>query len=238
MDVESAEVLYQRGLEAYRASTPDLSSARAHWSAALERRDELTAPQRARLCRSLGNLTFRQERPLEAAAWYTAAIRLDPRDGDAWSNLEFARSKAGLEPADRGDLAATFERATHALTRAESEWLALVMAILLAILIVLRAFVLGSAATRPLIMTGLLALVAAVPWFVHWRESDRDPVFVVSTAGVQVASEPSAAASKVALLPAGASAQRLEDVAGWTRVETEAGERGWVPAQAMFALKR
>src|SRR5688572_27055520 len=125
----SLQALYQRGLDAYRAPTPDFATARASWSQALARAQGESAALRAQLCKSLGNVAFRQERPLEAAAWFSAATLLEPRDGDAWSNLELARSKAGLEPADRGDMAATLERVLHALTPAEAEWLALGMAL-------------------------------------------------------------------------------------------------------------
>ena len=231
--------LYARGLECYRAATPDQAGARRCWTEALDPALGANRAQRAQLCKSLGNSAFRQERPLEAAAWFSAAVALSPRDADAWSNLEFARSKAGLEPADRGDLSATFERLSHYLTLAESEWLALAMAALLAGGIVLRAFVLGAAASsRPLALLLVLTLIALVPWLVQSGEVARDPVFVISTAGVPVTSEPRPAASKVALLAAGAQARRLEELAGWVRVETRAGERGWVPADAVFALRR
>ncbi len=234
----SIEALYQQGLDAYRAATPDLATARASWTAALEGATIEGAARRAQLCKCLGNVAFRQERPLEAAAWFSAAIRLSPRDSDAWSNLEFARSKSGLEPADRGDLSATFERVVHALNLAEAEWLALGTALILGALICLRAFVLGRAAARPLWVAIVLAPVCCLPWIVQLREAGKDPVFVVSTAGVTVGSEPRVAAAKVALLSAGARAGRLEQLAGWVRVETERGERGWVAADTVFALRR
>lgn len=234
----SVEALYAQGLAAYRAPTPDLATARASWSAALDKAADLGPATRAQLCKSLGNLAYRQERPLEAAAWFSAAIRLVPRDSDAWNNLEFARSKAGLEPADRGDLAATFERVLHSLTLAEAEWLALFTALALALLIVLRAFVLGRAANRPLWVALVLAPILCSSWIVQWSEASGDPVFVVSTAGVTVGSEPRMAAPKVALLAAGARAQRIEQLAGWVRIETARGERGWVAADSVFALRR
>jgi tetratricopeptide (TPR) repeat protein len=230
--------LFQQGLEAYSAGTPDYASARANWTAALQAAHESSARERARLCKNLGNVAFRQERPLEAAAWFSAAIRLTPRDGDAWSNLELARAKAGLEPADRGDLEATFERVVHALTLAEAEWLALAAAAGIAVLLCLRALVFGRAATRWLGLGLVLAAFAVVPWCVQLFENQRDPVCVISTAGVPLQSEPRASATKVALLSAGARAQRLEELAGWVHLATEHGERGWVPAETVFALRR
>ncbi|HTF87202.1 MAG TPA: SH3 domain-containing protein [Planctomycetota bacterium] len=232
------EKLYQQGLDAYSSPVPDYAAASASWTAALELTPGANAAERARLCKSLGNVAFRQERPLEAAAWFSAAIRLTPRDSDAWANLELARTKAGLEPADRGDLAATFDRVVHSLSLAEAEWLALCAALGIASLIVLRALVFGRAATRWLALSTALGALAVVPWCVQLLESGRDPMFVISTAGVAVQSEPRAAATKVALLSAGARADRLEELAGWVRVATEHGERGWVPAETLLALRR
>ncbi|HUR29253.1 MAG TPA: SH3 domain-containing protein [Planctomycetota bacterium] len=229
---------FQEGLDAYSAATPDYPAARAAWTIALEESRGASAHERALLCRNLGNVAYRQDRPLEAAAWFTAAIQLEPRDGDAWSNLELARTKAGLEPADRGDLAATLQRVVHALSLREAEWLALGAALGVALLVVLRALVFGRALTRWLPVAVALAAALSVPWCVQLAEARRDPLFVISTAGVAVQSEPRAASTKVALLPAGGRAERLEELAGWVRVASSAGERGWVPAETVLALRR
>lgn len=228
--------LYAAGVQHYRAL--DYAGARASWTQALEHPDRLDAHGRAQCCKGLGNVAFRQERPLEAAAWFTAAIELSPRDAEAWSNLELARSKAGLEPADRGDLGATLQRVLHALSLAEAEWLALFVALALAAGIVLRALVFGRAANRWLGLAAVLGAFALLPWLVRLREAAHDPLFVQSSAGAALLSEPRIAASKLALLPAGSRALRAETVAGWVRVETEAGTRGWVSGESVFALRR
>lgn len=103
--------------DAYRRG--DFDAATRAWTQLLADRS-LPAAERARLCFNLGNAAFRDERPLEAVGWYEAALRLAPRDGDAWANVEHARSAAGLAPKDRGDLAATLSRLAYAPTRAES----------------------------------------------------------------------------------------------------------------------
>lgn len=237
--VADVDTLFRRGMEAYRAPTADFAGARAHWIAALAQATHgESSGVRAQLCKSLGNVAFRQERPLEAAAWFTAAIRLLPRDGDAWANLEFSRSKAGLEPLDRGDLASTVRRLLLLQSLAEAEWLVLILAAVVLVLLSLRATVLGSAANRPLIVLCLLLSLSVVPWVVQWRESTRDPLFVVSTAGINVGSEPRASAAKVAVLSAGAEVLRLEELAGWTRVQCADGTRGWVASDTVFVLRR
>ena len=47
---------------------------------------------------------------MRAVAAYTAAVEAMPRSQTAWDNLELARSRAGLDPADKGDFAATVKR--------------------------------------------------------------------------------------------------------------------------------
>jgi hypothetical protein len=118
----------QAAVDAYRRG--DYAGAKSLWIATLETgRDESGAPlpdgERARILYDLGNAAFRAGEPLEAVGWYTASLRLRPRDAETWSNLEHARRTAKLEPADRGDLAATLGRLLTSITHVESQWLAL-----------------------------------------------------------------------------------------------------------------
>jgi tetratricopeptide (TPR) repeat protein len=233
---QTPESLYQSALASYRAL--EYGPAHERLLQALELSAERSDAQRALVCKALGNVAFRQEHPLEAAAWFSAAIELVPRDGEAWSNLELARSKAGLSPADRGDLMATLQRVLHALSLAEAEWLALLVALGLGLGVVLRALVFGRAATRWLGVAAVLGAFALLPWLVRLCEARYDPVFVVSSSGGTLLSEPRAAATKLDLLPAGSRALRQESVAGWTRVRTEEGKQGWVSDESVFALRR
>jgi tetratricopeptide (TPR) repeat protein len=113
--------------DAYRnGDFKNLSTARVLWS------DELADPsladeagKRARLCYNLGTLCLREGKNMEAVAWFSAALRLRPRDADTWANLEVARLNAGLDVADRGDLKASVEQLLNSLTKQESSLLAL-----------------------------------------------------------------------------------------------------------------
>ena len=102
----------------------------------------------------------------------------------------------------------------------------------------LRAWAVGSAVDRALVALALLLLLLVVPWVLRLSESSRDPVFVISTAGVDVLSEPRAGSARIAVLSAGARAERVEELAGWTRVVTADGVRGWASAESLFALAR
>ena len=224
---------HSRALEAYRSASYE--SARALWLAELERNDE-AAPDRARVLYNLGNTAFRLKRPLEAAAWYTATLRLAPRNEAAWHNLEFVRREAGLDPADRGDLSATAKRFASSLTLPESERLVLAVAALLVLALAWEALR-GSRASRATscALAGVLAL-ALVPWL--WRSSHAGerPLFVVQPEGAALLSEPRAEATLIGRVPAAAEAELVDSLPGWSRVRTVDGEAGWVSAEAVIPL--
>lgn len=51
---------------------------------------------------NLGNCYFRLGQPGRAILWYERALRLDPRNADARTNLAFVNSRITDEPGDRG----------------------------------------------------------------------------------------------------------------------------------------
>lgn len=224
---------HARALEAYGNASYEV--ARTLWLAELERADP-AAPDRASVLYNLGNTAFRLKRPLEAAAWYTAALRLDPRNESAWHNLEFVRREAGLDPADRGDLSATARRFASSLTLPESERLVLVVAALLALSLAWEALR-GSQASRAtsLVLAGVLAL-ALVPWLWRLAHTGERPVFVVQSEGAALLSEPRAEATLIGRVPAADEAERIDELPGWLRVRTSSGESGWVAAEAVIPL--
>lgn len=227
----------QAAVAAYRAD--DLESARTLWLDALQAgADELPDAERARLCYNLGNVAGRREQQLEAVAWYTAALRLRPRDDDTWANLELARLEAGLEAADRGDLAATVERLLASLTDSESAWLALFGLVPLALALGYEALR-GGRLGRWLALGALvLALSCALPWLRHRIESQREPVMVLAPDRVQVRSEPRSDAQRIEELSAGQVVARLDQLPGWVEVELDGRRRGWLRDSAVFDLGR
>ncbi len=228
--------LFQRGVEAFRDGDPE--SARALWLEVLEATRGLEpAPlDRASVLYDLGNAAFRLGQPIEAAAWYTACIRLDPRRSDAWANLELARSRAELDPADRGDLVATLRRALGFLTLAESEWLVLAAAALLLLVLLIEAVRGGLLWKRLALVFLLLLLLAMSPWVWRLSAGGEDPLFVLAADGVSVRSEPRADAAAIERLEPGEEVERVDELPGWARVELSGGERGWVPAEVTLAL--
>ncbi|MFN0007695.1 MAG: SH3 domain-containing protein [Planctomycetota bacterium] len=233
----------QAAIDAYRRGNHE--SAKSLWIAALESgKDESGSPlpsrERARILYDLGNASFRSDEPLEAVGWYTASLRLRPRDSDTWTNLEHARRTAKLEPADRGDLGATMWRLVTSITLAESEWLALAGAALWAVLLAAEALRGGRLFRRLSVAATFLALAGLVPWVIHRGRAARDTILVIAAeeGGTGVHSEPRPDAAVVANAPAGAELLRTDELPGWVKVVAEDGTAGWIESGAAFALRR
>jgi hypothetical protein len=231
--------------EAYRRG--DFEAAQNLWIAELDGDRTSAAPlsslERGRILYDVGNAAFRRGNVLEAVGWYTASLRVRPRDADTWKNLEHARATAKLEPADRGDLAATASRLLSSLTLAESEWLALAGAVLWLGALVAEALR-GGRTLRRLAWVGLVvALLGLSPWIYHRAHDGLDTVLVIEGAdaashGVEVHSEPRADATVIANVSAGDEAERLDELPGWTKIELPGGSPGWIESRAAFALRR
>lgn len=223
---------FQQGVEAYRRG--DYASAESLWRRLFERDDEAIDP--AVLRYDLGNAAFRLGRPLEAAGWYTAALRLAPRDADAWANLELARERAGLDPADRGDLVDTLRRLGTALTLAELEWTLVVLAAALLAVLLAEAFRGGLALRRVAWGLAALVLLVALLWAGRLLGRDHAPQFVVEPGGAALRSEPRADATAVGRAEAAAIVETLDGMPGWTRVRADGGLVGWVEEDALLVL--
>ena len=233
----------RKAVEAYRAG--DLDTARTAWLAVIEPEDpqERSAPpraERARILYDLGNVAFRKGSTLEAVGWYTASLRLRPRDADAWANLEHARSEAKLEPADRGDLSATLTRVLSSFTRAESEWLVILGALLWAGVLAMEA-VRGGRLWRRLAWLGAVCVLLSLsPWMYNQRFAERDTLISIEPKEqpLQVRSEPRADAAVIADVAPGEILERKDALPEWTKVELDSGLEGWVKKSSVFALSR
>ena len=223
---------FDRGVDAYRRG--DFAEASVFWRSCLD--DELAARDRARVAYNLGNAAWRGGDALEAVGWYTIALRGDPRSADVWHNLELVRAEAELEPADRGDLRATWNRLVTSVTPAESR--VLVLLALLPLALALLGEALRGGKLWRMAALGCLALAAlfAVPWMGHLLADGGETVLVVRTSPVALRSEPRRDLEPVGQLDPGAAAVRIDALPGWVRVETEDGVRGWLQEEAIFSL--
>jgi tetratricopeptide (TPR) repeat protein len=223
-------------IAAYRAG--DLAAARQGWTQVLAAEPRSEGDERGRVLFNLGNLAYREGRTLESVGWFSASLRLRPRDADTWANLEHARREAKLEPADRGDLRATLRRLLAASTPAEARLLALVGLLAWAAALAFEALR-GGRAGRWLAIGGAgFALLLSGPWL-HgvWTHVDQ-PALVIEDGQALVRSEPRADAAVVAEAQPGAEVEAVDALPGWTKIRVADGTEGWVGAAAVFALSR
>jgi len=223
---------FERGVEAYRRG--DQAEAAALWRTCLE--EELPAEDHARVAYNLGNAAWRTGNPLEAVAWYTIALRGEPRNADIWHNLEFVRAEAELEPADRGDLRSTWHRLMTSVTHAESRVLVLLALVPLLLALLGEAWF-GGKVWRLLSLACLgLTVLLSLPWVGHVLDEEADLVLVVRTSPVALRSEPRRELEPIAQLDPGAAVTRIDALPGWARVETDDGVRGWLQEDVIFPL--
>ncbi|MFT7486350.1 MAG: hypothetical protein ACI9F9_002205 [Candidatus Paceibacteria bacterium] len=222
---------------AYR--TGDLDTARVLWEEVLaECVDNEDPATRARLCYNLGNIALRENRALEGVAWFSASLRLRPRDEDTWSNLELARLNAGLEAADRGDLKATMDRLLGSWTNEESSIFALIGCLPLALAFAFEALR-GGRRARWLVFGSLgIAVLCATPWIRQQWLVGGDPVMVIAKEAPRSRSEPRADAPRVQEFSSGQVLQRTDQSPGWTEVQDQDGLRGWLDSEEVFGLNR
>lgn len=220
-------------VEAYRSG--DHVTAVQRWDELL-RTAELAPRERSRLFYNAGNAAARDGAWHLAVGYYTEALEGTPRDGDLWANLEFARREAGLEPADRGDLAATLGRLLSAWTSGEARWIALGGVLLLAVALAHEALR-GGRGGRVSAWIGLvLAVLASAPLARHELADESLRVFVTAERGVVLRSEPRATAQVLEHAEAGTYRRELDRLGQWVGVETTSGAKGWVPESGVFAL--
>lgn len=230
----ASEGAFERGVEAYRRG--DHAEAASAWRASLG--GELDPLARARVYFNLGNAHWRAGESLAAIACYTAAVRLDPRHADAWENLELARAKASLPPADGGDLGATLERLLTSLHPSERRVLLFGALLLWALVLVLETRFGGQGLRAALLTASGLVLLCALPWAHGLLAPGRErPMLVIASDGAALRSEPLEARDTVGELSALEEVERLDELPGWVRVERADGLRGWVRAETLFALE-
>jgi hypothetical protein len=223
---------FQAAVEAFRAG--DHQAASSLWRGLLDEHGTEIDP--ALLCYDLGNAAFRAGRVLESVGWYTAALRCDPRSPAAWANLELARQRAGLDPADRGDLGDTLRRLGTALTIAEIEWTLVALAGLVCAAILAEAWFGGVALRRIAWISAVAAVLCAGLWTWRLAREGGPSAFVTQSEGAVLRSEPRVDAAAVGRADAAEIVERLDELPGWVRVRSAENVHGWTEATAVLDL--
>lgn len=227
---------FQAAVDAYR--TGDLETARALFE---ELKEDAASPRdRAILLGNLGNIAFREERLFDAVALFTAATRSEPRNRDLWHNLELARAKAGLEPADPGDLAGTVAHLLALPTGAELRGAGWLLVGLLAV--ALGVEILRGGRGPKIAAVLIVALLAADLTLSEVRAAGaaKTTAMIVAPSGVELSSEPQAGRGLGIRLGPASEVVFIDRLGtegqpgAWAKVRSEAGT-GWIPAEGVLA---
>jgi len=231
---EASSSLDQSALVAYREGNP--AAASTLWIEALEA--ATSEQERGRLCYNLGNAAYRRDEVVQAVAWYHAALRYTPRDGDLWANLEFCRAEAELDPADRGDLVHSVQRLLRSLTRGESEWLWACALMLLALAGVGESLRGGAMWRRLFLGAFVVQLLCAGPLIWHLEHDGQNTWMITALEGGAGHSEPSDEAKQLAHLEAGLVLEELDQLPDWVKLADPQGRGLWVRTKDAFSLVR
>jgi len=226
------EQSFAAGVQSYREGA--WADARANFLEALAS----GGVERASVLRNLGNVAYREGKPLEAAGWFTAAVREAPRDAEAWRNLEFARREAGLDPADRGDLRDTAVRLATMLRLDEAQGVVLALLVLLALVLLWEALRGGLVSKVAACSVAALLALAFVPYVVQWSAQGARPQFVIQPEGAALNSEPRDAAALVGRLAPASTVEQIDALPGWVRVRSDEGLSGWSRESSLLGLSR
>jgi len=82
------------------------------------------------------------------------------------------------------------------------------------------------------------AVIGASGLFLAELSAGGDPHIAIGVPSVALRAEPRTDLPSISVLEAGRTAERIDALGGWLRVETAAGERGWAPAEELFRLER
>ena len=231
-----AEAGADRGSVLWRSG--DRDGAVAAWMTALEDAQVVGAPsaERARLAYNLGVSEAAGGELMRSVAWFEAALRASPSLADARFNLGLARAEAGLGPRTGDGLLESLGAAARTLTSGESQWWALLGALLFAGAGLLEALRGGRWTRRLLLLVAAAQPILFAPLALHLSERGSEPFMIIDPSGVQLRAAPEDGAERVGSLPAGAVVSYLDTLPGWTKVRV-GGEARWVPSEALFELR-
>lgn len=221
------------GLAAYRAG--DYAKAQSIWRDKLATQPE-SAQQRGQLCYNLGNVAHRQDKGMEALAWYTAARRYIPRDEDLLANIKFVRGELALPPEHSSGLLATFSASLRSWTYGESKNMAMLGVLLLVLVLAFEALR-GGSRGRALALLGFsLCALLWLPFLRHALAGDPPSHMVIAARGTNARSEPRPDAKSLLRLEATATADRLDEWGEWTKLRADSGEEAWVATKKIMSI--
>lgn len=189
-----------------------------------------------------GNAYYRQNKLADAIICYERALRLDATHADAKHNLAFAQSRT----VDKIDAVGTiflvdWWRACYRLATPDV-WAYCSIALFVACLIAVAVFVFGKAiwlrktgfslALVALFFTIITALCASS----RYREITDTSLAIIYVPTVTIKSSPDNSGTDLFILHEGTKVSIKSNLNGWLEVQTEDGNTGWLPSDAIVVL--
>jgi hypothetical protein len=186
---------------------------------------------------NLGCVKWQLNKPGEAYLWLDRSRLLKPSHIEAWQNLRYLRT-AGIR----------FEYNTSgwelfASLLKPTVWSYIFWACLWTLVLALAAiFILARKRRWPLIVLGCVALlgagVAGTGMLIRKDQISPDQIQIVTAAEVKATTAPAVSGDEVIDLPEGSQVRRLQELDGWSYVETpgERKTRGWVKSSLLTPL--
>ncbi|HTX65668.1 MAG TPA: BatD family protein [Opitutaceae bacterium] len=184
----------------------------------------------------------------EAAAHWTSAFLLDPRNESVRWHLGLGYERAGYTPPDLGEFAAP--SGPHLVARlaspAEWQWILVAAGVVFAgglLLLILRGYRAPNRWMRPAAFAGMgagLVLAVAAATSLHFYGDTVNPRAVLVWHQVLLRSIPTEADTqqKTSSLPAGSLAVVDKEFLGWARLAFANGQTGWVRQDDIVWLYR
>lgn len=223
-----ADSLWDEGTAAY--ADGDWDSAVQAWTAI-----ENSGLESADLYYNLANAYFRGGDLAHAILYYERTLKLDPSDGDARFNLEFARTQVQ----DRIDSVPEFFLSTWMRKLCwllpSDAWTVLFLLLTACALACAVVFLLSpdSGRRRLSFFSGLVLLVLAVfsVSFAAWQKSDyaaEDTAIIIIPVSSVKSSPGSDSATDLFILHEGTKVRLLDEVGSWRNIELSDGRQGWI----------
>jgi len=187
---------------------------------------------------NLGNANFRLGHLGRAILNYERSVRLDPRNDEAWNNLQFASLLITDHIENQASEIRVQELMRSTLNRIPDNWLAVGLSIgLFGVALVCAWWLLGGrrsgATIVTLVFAGLLFLgTASMAGLKEWVSDDGSAAIVLDPQ-IEVRFEPDPTAKVAFVLHEGTKVWVERDEADWTLVQIANGLRGWLPKRAI-----
>lgn len=182
----------------------------------------------ASLYYNLGNAYFKNEEPGYAILAYNKALKLNPRDSETLTNLNYVHSLEGIKNTYRTHLtkfSSCCKINTWVLCLTITFW------VILALLVLKSIYSWNSLLFYSSTTIGFCCLLLAFVALIGYHKQCDLHVVLSKEASLQLA--PTSNSPLVADLPPGSIVQKIKKLHGYAYVKISNTEKGWIPEQAL-----